>query len=248
MLDCWLDVPGFQASLLGSPHPSTTTTTTTTTSTTTSTSSNCNSNNSSSVEVSKACRVVSEYNDQLKYLKFVTAALDCSTESISASSASATIKATGLDSASCETTAADHSLSLLDQSEFLAKLPFSVTVADIVKNNSVLRDICAGEITGKQLQKDIERDQLVIDGMRVAGSSEGLDYCLTSVGKSIDNCLSSCFLPALGSDLRMKFARAILTTACRTNSGGVALHTLRSITGEMHITSIIHASLTCLDY
>ena len=244
MLDCWLDVPGFQASLLGSPHTSTTSTSTTTTST--SASSNCNSNNSSSVEVSKACRVVSEYNDQLKYLKFVTAALDCSTESISASSASATNKATGQDSASCETTAADHSL--LDQTEFLAKLPFSVTVADIVKNNSVLRDICAGEITGKQLQKDIERDQLVIDGMRVVGSSEGLDYCLASVGKSIDNCLSSCFLPALGSDLRMKFARAILTTACRTNSGGVALHTLRSITGEMHITSIIHASLTCLDY
>ena len=105
-------------------------------------------------------------------------------------------------------------------------------MAEIVKNDKVLCDVCESEITMKQLQKDIERDQLVVDGKRIIGSNEGIDSCLLSVGDAIDTCLGNCFLPPLGVNLRSTVIRAILTTASRTNSGGVALHTLRCITGE----------------
>jgi hypothetical protein len=205
VMDEWMNVSNFQNSILGT-H--------------------------SSPELPSVCRSVAGHYDSMKYLKFVSAAL-VNTNLFSNIETSSNIHTRQQrESATTTSTTLDTSKPL-NQTEFLELLPFSVSVAKIVENNSTLRDIiCSSEITPKQLQKDIERDQLVVDGQRMIGSNVGLDSCLRSVGDAIDNCLASCFLPSLSGSLRDEVVRAILTSVSRTNSGGVALHTLRSITGE----------------
>ena len=202
--DNWMNVSNFQHSILGS-------------------------NSSIPQDLPSICRNVSDHNNSMKYLRFVTDTLTCVNPTVAPQDESL-----GKVVRDIMTTAAFDITKPLNQGEFLDQIPFAVSVAEIVENNSILRDICDSEITMKQLQKDIERDQLVIDGKRMIGSNDGIDSCLLAVGDAIDSCLASCFLPSLGAALREEAARAILTAVSRTNSGGVALHTLRSITGEQN--------------
>jgi len=197
VVDNWMNVSSFQSSILGTK--------------------------SSPPILPSLCHQVSDHIDNIKYLKFASAALD------SSASSSMSIDARR------EISTAERSSSLvpplsLKQTDFLEKIPFTTSVHELAESNDNLREVCCSEITLKQLQKDIERDELVIDGERIVGSNVGLDYCLGSIKKSLDNCLGTCFLPALGTDLRDEMSRTILATACRTNSGGIALHVLRTIT------------------
>lgn len=191
-------------------------------------------NNSNTPDLPSVCRNVSDHNDSTKYLRFAVDALMCvkptldlNQESLNKGNRDITTSTATPSS----TTLAFDITKPLNQREFLNQIPFTVSVAKIVANNFILRDICDSEITMKQLQKDIERDQLVIDGKRIIGSNTGISSCLLSVGDAIESCLASCFLPSLGEALRAEVARAVLTSVSRTNSGGVALHTLRTITG-----------------
>lgn len=193
IMDNWMNVDSFQSTILG-----------------------CT--NTTMRDLPTICREVSYHNDNIKYLKFISAALVSSKISVD-KKPSSMIKSAPFGEP-------------LNQLEFLERLPFTISVAEIVKSNDVLRVICESEITLKQLQKDIERDQLVIVGKRVVGSSDSLENCVSTIGDAIDRCLGCCLLPALGPALRDRVSYAVLTSACRTNSGGVALHTLRTITGE----------------
>lgn len=209
VMDPWMTVSHFQDSILGAgTSPSAA---------------------SSVQDLPSVCRKVSDHNDSVKYLKFVTDAFMCESSNVSRQGKD---KDRNIPTTTATTPAAPLDITTpLNQTEFLQQIPFSVSVSKIVQNNSVLRDMCNSEITEKQLQKDIERDQLVIDGQRIIGSNDGLEKCLLAVGDAVDSCLVSCFLPSLGPDLRAEVARVVLATVSRTNSGGVALHTLRSITG-----------------
>ena len=181
-------------------------------------------NNTSDKNLPAVCHRVADHCDSVKYLKFASAAIEGVSRGLVPSESKKTVEEK-------ENRKQFDSLVSLNKSDFLSQLPFTVTVADIAARDRAVSEICCSEITLNQLQKDIERDELVIDGKLIIGSHEGLDGCLAAVGRAIDNCLACCFLPPLGSLLRDELSQSILTTATRTNSGGVALHVLRSITG-----------------
>lgn len=209
VMDNWMDVTNFQQSVLSNNN------------------SNINNKgNKTGENISVVCRKVSEYNSTMKYLKFASAALgsaslllSCNTNVCSDQGPSATDQI--------------NITQPLDQADFLSKVPFSVSVAKLMEKNLVLRDLCDSEITAKQLQKDIERDRLVVDGRRISGSNEGIDFCLSAVEDAVDRCVGNCLLPPLPPLLREHLAREVLSTVSRTNSGGVALHVLRTVTGTL---------------
>ena len=78
----------------------------------------------------------------------------------------------------------------------------------------------------KQLQRDIERDSLIINGVKIGGSI-GLDEVIAEIGRAIDTVFSSSQLPPLPADIKNEFSLASLRKAARTNSGGQSFQALQ---------------------
>ena len=175
-------------------------------------------------EVSNVCRTVLQYCNALLYLRFADSALSCG-------NAGQVSKICDQHTAICDSS----TMKTLSKTEFLSKIPFSINLSDVAKSSVEFQRICASEIDLKQLSKDIERDELVIAGRRIVGCHEKLENTIKIMGNAIDNCLASCFLPALSASLKDRVVLQVLKTATRTNSGGIALHALRYITGTYHV-------------
>lgn len=85
----------------------------------------------------------------------------------------------------------------------------------------------------KQLQRDIERDCLFINGVQIIGSI-GLDEVIAEMGRTIDTAFATCHLPPLPEEVRNEFSLSSLRKAARTNSGGQSFQALQSIIPSSH--------------
>ena len=117
-----------------------------------------------------------------------------------------------------------------DSSVFFSSLPISIPSSS------------EGEqmvISSKQLQKDVERDSLIINGVKLAGSV-GLDEVLSEMSRTIDAVFSTCQLPPLPAELKTEFSLVSLRKAARTNSGGQSFQALQVV--------LKHACKSCNRY
>jgi len=78
----------------------------------------------------------------------------------------------------------------------------------------------------KQLQRDIERDVIVVNGIKILGSL-GIEEVINEIIKAIDIAFSSCQLKLPPADFKREFAIACLKKAARTNSGGNSFQALQ---------------------
>ena len=78
------------------------------------------------------------------------------------------------------------------------------------------------EASMKQVRKDIERDRLLVNGVRIVGAELGLEAVQAAIGTICDRVLVGCGLPILGADVRDYLAQSLLSKASRSHSGGIA--------------------------
>jgi len=80
----------------------------------------------------------------------------------------------------------------------------------------------------KQVQRDIERDILVVNGKKVLGSY-GFETVIASICATIDEIVSQTRLTPMSSSLKRDFAVSCLREASRTNSGGQSFQALQGL-------------------
>lgn len=119
-----------------------------------------------------------------------------------------------------------HGEQLNSISALLGKLPISIDIKNVNKKCQVE---FSNDSSLKQLQRDIERDRILINGNLLIGANIGLDAVLTAVKSAIDQIIYECNLYMPDSFKKNDICLSILQKACRTNSGGIAYATLQSL-------------------
>lgn len=109
---------------------------------------------------------------------------------------------------------------LLD--EFITTLPLEVAL------DSSWEQLSSSDASVKQLQKDIQRDQLLINGNLIVGADGGLSAVKMILGDAVDKVMVECDIPLFHVHEKDAFCVAVLKKASRTNSGGIAYNVLQS--------------------
>lgn len=104
-----------------------------------------------------------------------------------------------------------------DASVFISSLPVSIP-------SSSEGEKCV--LSMKQLRRDIERDVIVINGVKMLGSA-GLEAVVEDIGKAVDYAFSSSQRVTLSDESKRAFSLACLGKAARTNSGGQSFQALQ---------------------
>jgi hypothetical protein len=111
----------------------------------------------------------------------------------------------------------------------LSNLPVTRSVNNIPNIDTMIAKNDKPEEVMRQLKKDIERDTLLINGLRVCGAQVGLSDALKQVGAIVGQLMSECSLPALPSTMSDTLSKVILNKASRTHAGGITFQALQSM-------------------
>lgn len=119
-----------------------------------------------------------------------------------------------------------------------SELPFKCSLDDSRLGN--LPVASSHDASFKQLRRDIERDKLIINSNLIVGADGGIEKVLSTFREICEKLLEEVNLPL--SDLMAKslrdYAIACLGLASRTNSGGIAFHTLQSVIESNQISLV----------
>lgn len=81
----------------------------------------------------------------------------------------------------------------------------------------------------KQLRKDIERDQVLVNSHLLVGASLSLEGTIESIKRITQQILAESGMPSLPALTADHFSHAILFKSSRTHSGGIVFSTLQSL-------------------
>jgi len=87
-------------------------------------------------------------------------------------------------------------------------------------------------VTAKQLKKDVERDTIVANGVKVVGANVGVDGLLGQLERDVDALLAECRLPVASAELRRFLLTEGLKLVTRSNSGVVAFQLLQALSSD----------------
>ena len=85
------------------------------------------------------------------------------------------------------------------------------------------------EASMKQLKKDIERDRLLVNGIRIVGAESGLDSVLHKICDICDSVHRECGVPMLGTEAKEYTVLSLLNKASRSHSGGIAYQAAQAL-------------------
>lgn len=85
------------------------------------------------------------------------------------------------------------------------------------------------ESSMKQMKKDIERDRLLVNGIRIVGAELGLDIVLQRICDVCDRVHTECGVPTLGNEVKEFAVLSLLSKASRSHSGGVAFQAVQAL-------------------
>jgi hypothetical protein len=111
----------------------------------------------------------------------------------------------------------------------LSDIPLSFTVRDIQGIDAMIAKHETQESRMRQLKKDVERDVLLMNGVRVSGAEKGLDSVLRLISDICDQIMKECDLKLLGDETKNVLSETILSVASRTHSGGITFQALHSM-------------------
>lgn len=115
----------------------------------------------------------------------------------------------------------------MEKEQLLSSLPFSIQVKNVIKSEQVLTS--SNDTSSKQLKKDIERDRIIINGLRIVGADGGIDRIQSILGETIDTLLYQCNLPTCSQQMKDMLCPIILRKVSRTNSGGLTFQILQQL-------------------
>jgi len=95
-----------------------------------------------------------------------------------------------------------------------------IPLVDIPEVELMITDCSDLDTTLKQLRKDLERDRLLVNSIRVVGATLGLSGIMQLVGDVCNKILLECGLPRLSEGMRDHVVLAVLGKAARSHSGG----------------------------
>jgi hypothetical protein len=81
----------------------------------------------------------------------------------------------------------------------------------------------------KQLRKDIERDKILVNGVRFVGAEQGMERILRSMCSISDSIMNECTLRPVPHIANEAMAVSLLSKACRSHSGGIAFQAAHSL-------------------
>lgn len=110
--------------------------------------------------------------------------------------------------------------------DFLSLLPIVRPFSAIPNSQSLLK-----EISIKQLKKDFERDQVIINGCHMIGACSTIEGIISQMGEVLDRILINSHLSLLSSSTKNDVALLLLQLSSRTNSSGFAFEVLRQSIG-----------------
>lgn len=120
-----------------------------------------------------------------------------------------------------------------------ATIPISSAVAGVAvtKSQATKADL-------KQLRKDIERDQLIVNSRHLIGASLLLDGVVDSIQNIIQQVLSEGGIPTLPPITSEHLAHAILYKASRTHSGGIVFGSLQGLIDPDRLILVPQSSMS----
>ena len=138
-----------------------------------------------------------------------------------------------------------HSVHLDDHSSpFTVNLPSKVSVADIEGIERMLQRDESLEAKEKQLKKDVERDRILLNGVRISGSEAGIDAIYNQIGKICDAVLQESSLPILDESLKAQFTHIVLGKSSRTHSGGITFQAVQAIIDPLKSMLLPQSNIT----
>lgn len=139
-------------------------------------------------------------------------------------------------------------------------LPITLCVKSLPNMHTNYSNSSSSDNSIKQLQRDIQRDQILINGELLIGADSGLEGAMNLLNKTIDSILSECDIPLLDKlapiqpSLKTNYCHSILQTACRTHSGGIsysglqtALSQYSNIAKSSSLSSVAGTSVSLTD-
>lgn len=160
---------------------------------------------------------INNHNKIMRYLTFAKSALDVEIDNATKIAIEGNKSET--DIFPTLSTARDFSLT---------DLPIKLRVKEIRDIDNMLARHETKEARHRQLKKDVERDVLLINGIRLSGAAKGLEHALQLTGDICDLILKECDLKPLVAGLREAFCETLLSVASRTHSGGITFQALQS--------------------
>jgi hypothetical protein len=126
-------------------------------------------------------------------------------------------------------TISEDSLQIGNTHLTLNDVPMKFTVRDIDGIDAMIAKHETQEARRRQLKKDVERDVLLMNGVRISGAEKGLDIVLQLISDICDQIMKECDLKLLGDDTKHVLSETILSVASRTHSGGITFQALHSL-------------------
>lgn len=96
-----------------------------------------------------------------------------------------------------------------------------LTLCSIPNIESMISSIDTLEHTMKQLKKDLERDRILINHIRIVGANIGIHNLILFMNDICDEVLRECSLPILCFEIKDYLNLSILSKASRSHSGGI---------------------------
>jgi len=112
---------------------------------------------------------------------------------------------------------------------FHVQFPYCLRVSEISDIERMLQRHESLESKLKQLKKDVERDRILINGVRIVGSEVGMQGICDRIGIVCDKVLTECAISKLDITFREQLIQVILSKASRTHSGGITFQALQSV-------------------
>lgn len=109
--------------------------------------------------------------------------------------------------------------------------------------NSVVK-AKASKADMKQLRKDIERDQLLVNSKHVIGASVLLEGAIEAIAEVAQQILLESAVPLLPPIVSDHLAHAILFKASRTHSGGLVFSTLQGLIDQERLILVPQSSMS----
>lgn len=112
--------------------------------------------------------------------------------------------------------------------EMSRNIPLTVSVKNIRNVERMLSLDESLESKMKQLKKDVERDRILVNGIRLVGAEIGLENTMIAVKEVIEQVIRDCGLPCLNNFVKDELARLVLCKASRTHAGGISFQAIQS--------------------
>jgi len=182
-----------------------------------------------SADTTMLVSMMSLHMENLRFLKYASEALDIEIFNQSLNLKTIFKRDDEISVTNVTDTDKHETMTNFSDSPFRVQFPYSLRVSDISDIERMLQRHESMESKNKQLKKDVERDRILINGVRIVGSEVGMQGICDRIGIVCDKVLKECAISILDKTFQEELTQIILSKASRTHSGGITFQALQSV-------------------